>query len=139
MVIHLQPEIRYSTDELQQRGLVVCGHFCLFVLKLLATGNSLEDAVFSRHKFREKFGSHSRKRVSRWRMLKDLDMNDNRITSLGCPKYSLDAVAKRWVNQQLKDGMKDIDEFDSVCKRIQMTIKQMQTEYDSSIKELTKR
>ena len=73
------------------------------------------------------------------RILQDLDMNDNRITSLEYPQDSSDAVAKRWVNQQLKDGMKVIDELDSVCKQIQMTIRQMQTEYDPSIKELTKK
>ncbi|VDI81355.1 Hypothetical predicted protein [Mytilus galloprovincialis] len=50
MVNYLQPEIRYSTDELQQRGSVVCGHFCLFVLKVLATGKSLEDTIFLLYK-----------------------------------------------------------------------------------------
>ena len=43
MVDYLQPEIRYNTDELQRHGNVVCGHFCLYVLKLLADGQSLED------------------------------------------------------------------------------------------------
>ena len=50
MVRYLRPNIRYSTDELQQRGSVVCGHFCLFMLKLLADGSSLEEAVFSLYK-----------------------------------------------------------------------------------------
>lgn len=50
MVDYLQPEIRYNTDELQKRGDVVCGHFCLYVLKMLAAGKSLEDAVFSLYK-----------------------------------------------------------------------------------------
>ena len=47
MVGYLRPEIRYNTDELQKRGSVVCGHFCLYMLKLLAEGWSLEDAMFS--------------------------------------------------------------------------------------------
>ena len=47
MVKYLRPEIRFSTDEIQRRGTVVCGHFCLYVLKLLADGWSLEDAIFS--------------------------------------------------------------------------------------------
>ncbi|VDH89811.1 Hypothetical predicted protein [Mytilus galloprovincialis] len=60
----------------------------------------------------DKFGSHSRKRMPIWRMLQDLDMNDNRITSLGLPRDSSDAVTKRWVNLQLKDGVKAIDELE---------------------------
>ena len=40
------PEIRYNTDELQHRGDVVCGHFCLHVLKLLSEGWSFEDVIF---------------------------------------------------------------------------------------------
>ena len=43
---YLRPEIRYSTDELQHRGDVVCGHFCLHVLKLLSEGWSFEDVIF---------------------------------------------------------------------------------------------
>ncbi|VDI33806.1 Hypothetical predicted protein [Mytilus galloprovincialis] len=85
------------------------------------------------------FGSHARKRESVWRMLQDLDMNDNRITSLGHPKDSSDAVTKRWVTQQLKDGMKDLDELESVCKQIQMTIKRLKRDFESSSKELTKK
>ena len=74
-----------------------------------------------------------------WRMLQDLDMNDNRITSLGLPRDSSDAVTKRWVNQQMKDGMKDLEELDSEMKQLQMTIKRMQREYVASIKDLTKK
>ena len=74
-----------------------------------------------------------------WRMLQDLDMNDNRITSLGLPRDSSDAVTKRWVNQQMKDGMKDLEELDSEMKQLQMTIKRMQREYEASIKDLTKK
>ena len=40
------PEIRYNTDELQHRDDVVCGHFCLHVLKLLSEGWSFEDVIF---------------------------------------------------------------------------------------------
>lgn len=47
MVDYLRPEIRYSTDELQRRGDVVCGHFCLYVLKMLSDGRSIDDVVFS--------------------------------------------------------------------------------------------
>ena len=87
----------------------------------------------------DKFGSHSRKRMPVWRMLQDLDMNDNRITSLGLPRDSSDAVTKRWVNQQMKDGMKDLEELDSEMKQMQMAIKRMQREYEASIKDLTKK
>ena len=87
----------------------------------------------------DKFGSHSRKRMPIWRMLQDLDMNDNRITSLGLPRDSSDAVTKRWVNQQMKDGMKDLEELDSEMKQMQMAIKRMQREYEASIKDLTKK
>ena len=44
---YLRPEIRYSTDELQSRVGVVCGHFCLYVLKMLSDGWEIDDAVFS--------------------------------------------------------------------------------------------
>ena len=47
MVEYLRPEIRFSTDEIQRRGTVVCGHFCLYVLKLLAEGWRFEDVIFS--------------------------------------------------------------------------------------------
>ena len=47
MVDYLQPEIRYNTDELQRRGDVVCDHYGLYVLKLLADGRSFEDVIFS--------------------------------------------------------------------------------------------
>ena len=47
MVEYLEPEIRYNTDELQQRGTVVCGHFCLHVLKELSDGRPFDEAVFS--------------------------------------------------------------------------------------------
>ena len=40
-------ESLFSTDELQMRGTVLCGHFCLYVLKLLADGWPLEEAIFS--------------------------------------------------------------------------------------------
>ena len=46
-VEYMWPEIRYNTDELQRCGTVVCGHFCLYVLKLLVDGWPLEEAVFS--------------------------------------------------------------------------------------------
>ena len=46
MVGYLRPEIRYNTDELQRRGDVVCGHFCLHVLKLLSEGRTLEEVIF---------------------------------------------------------------------------------------------
>ena len=55
------------------------------------------------------------------------------------PQGSSDAVTKRWVNQQMKDGMKDLEELDLEMKQMQMTIKRMQMEYDTSIKDLTKK
>ena len=39
--------IDYNTDELQPRGTVVCGHLCLYVLKLLADGWSFDEVVLS--------------------------------------------------------------------------------------------
>ena len=83
----------------------------------------------------DKFGSHARKRVSLWRMMQDFDMNDNRITSLGYPKESLDAVTKRWVTQQLKDGMKDLEDLESECNQLRMETKRTQKE----IKDLAKK
>ena len=47
MVEYLRPEIFYNTDELQQRGTVVCGHFSLHVLKELSDGRPFDEAVFS--------------------------------------------------------------------------------------------
>lgn len=47
MVKYLQPEIQYNTDELQMRGSVVCGDFCLNVLKLLSEGQPFDEVVFS--------------------------------------------------------------------------------------------
>ncbi|CAC5388190.1 unnamed protein product [Mytilus coruscus] len=56
-------------------------------------------------------------------------MNDHRITSLGIPRDSSDAVTKRWVTQQLKDGIKDIDELEealtATSKEIQALKKQV--------------
>lgn len=64
-----------------------------------------------------------------WRMRQDLDMNDHRITSLGLPKDSSDAVTKRWVNHQLKDGVKALDELetelDATMKAIEAGKKRM--------------
>lgn len=39
--------IQYNTDELQMRGSVVCGDFCLNVLKLLSEGQTFDEVVFS--------------------------------------------------------------------------------------------
>lgn len=38
--------IVYSTDEIQPRGTVICGHLCLYVLKGLSDGRRFEDIVF---------------------------------------------------------------------------------------------
>lgn len=98
--------------------LVVCGHFCLFMLKVLKTGKSLEDTIFSLCKWIDKFGSHARQRVSVWQLQQDLSMNDNRITSRGHHTDSSNAVAKRWMTQQLKDGIKDINELETALEAI---------------------
>ncbi|VDI51896.1 Hypothetical predicted protein [Mytilus galloprovincialis] len=66
----------------------------------------------------DKFGSQARKRESVWWMLQDLDMNDNRITSLGHHKNSSDAVTKRWLTQQMKDGIKDINDLEAALEAI---------------------
>ena len=47
MVEYLRPKFRYSLDELQKRGTVQCGHFCLYMLKLLAEVWTFEDEIFS--------------------------------------------------------------------------------------------
>ena len=60
------------------------------------------------------------------RIFQDLDMNDNRITSLGAPKASADAATKRWVNQQLKDGMADVDAMETEIEQIRATLNQLQ-------------
>ena len=60
-----------------------------------------------------------------WRILQDLDMNDHRITSLGLPQEGSDAVTKRWVNLQLKDGMKDIDDLEAA---LEVTSKALEAE-----------
>lgn len=66
-------------------------------------------------------------------------MNDNRITSLGHPKESSDAVTIQWMTQQLKDGMKDIDDLESEFDQRKMEMKRLQEEYDASITGLTKK
>lgn len=43
MVNYLKPKIYYNTDELEIRALVVCGHFGLYVLKLLSEGKPVHD------------------------------------------------------------------------------------------------
>ena len=82
----------------------------------------------------DKFGSHSRKRVSLWRMFQDLDTNDNRITSLGPPKASTDAATKRWVNQQLKDCMTDVETMENEIEQIRATLNQRQKDIDGLTK-----
>ncbi|VDI16372.1 Hypothetical predicted protein [Mytilus galloprovincialis] len=86
----------------------------------------------------DKFGSHSRKRMPIWRMLQDLDMNDNRITSLGLPRDSSDAVTKRWVNLQLKDGVKAIDELEVELGATQKSIEAEKKRLDRIEKEMVK-
>ena len=86
----------------------------------------------------DKFGSHSRKRMPVWRMLQDLDMNDNRITSLGLPRDSSDAVTKRWVNLQLKDGLKAMDELEAELDATQKVIEAEKKRQDRIEKEVAK-
>ena len=76
--------------------------------------------------------------MSLWRMFQDLDMNDNRITSLGPPKASADAATKRWVNQQLKDGVKDIEALESENNQMKSDVARMKREYDKTFKDLVK-
>ena len=68
------------------------------------------------------------------RIFQDLDMNDNRITSLGAPKASADAATKRWVNQQLKDGMADVDEIETEIEQIRATLGQPQKDFEGLAK-----
>ena len=73
-----------------------------------------------------------------WRMLQDLDMNDNRITSLGLPRDSSDAVTKRWVNLQLKDGLKAMDELEVELDATQKVIEAEKKRQDRIEKEVAK-
>ena len=73
----------------------------------------------------DKFGSHARKRAPLWQMLQDLDMNDNRITSLGYPKNNSDAVTKQWVTHQMKNGKKDINDLEAALKAISKELEAM--------------
>lgn len=65
-------------------------------------------------------------------------MNDNRITSLGHPKASADAATKRWVTQQLKDGIKDIEALESEYNQMRGNVTRMKKDYDETIKDLVK-
>ena len=67
-------------------------------------------------------------------MFQDLDMNDNRITSLGPPKASADAATKRWVNQQLKDGMADLSAMETEIEKIWEARNQLQKDIDELAK-----
>ena len=82
----------------------------------------------------DKFGSHSRNWVSLWRMFQDLDMNNNRITSLRAPKDSADAATKQWVNQQLKDGMADVNAMETEIEQIRATLNQLQKDINGLTK-----
>ena len=72
--------------------------------------------------------------MSLWRMFQDLDMNDNRITFLGPPKASADAATKRWVNQQLEDGMADVGAMETEIEKIWAALSQLQKDIDGLTK-----
>ena len=76
----------------------------------------------------DKFRSNSNKCMAIWRMLQDLYMNDNRIISLGLPRDSSDAVTKRWVNLQLKDGVKHVKAMDELEAELDATQKVIEAE-----------
>ncbi|CAG2185264.1 unnamed protein product [Mytilus edulis] len=71
-------------------------------------------------------------------MLQDLDMYDNRITSLGHPKDSSDAVAKRWVTQQMKDDIKDIIDLEAALESISKELEAMKKQLNVIEKDVAK-
>ena len=38
--------LHYSTNEIQERGTVICGHLCLYVLKSFSLGFSFKEIIF---------------------------------------------------------------------------------------------
>ena len=65
-------------------------------------------------------------------------MNDHRITSLGFPQEGSDAVTKRWVNLQLKDGMKDIDDLEAALEVTSKALEAEKKRLDRIEKEVVK-
>ena len=65
-------------------------------------------------------------------------MNDHRITSLGLPQEGSDAVTKRWVNLQLKDGMKDIDDLEAALEVTSKALEAEKKRLDRIEKEVAK-
>ncbi|CAC5385388.1 unnamed protein product [Mytilus coruscus] len=76
--------------------------------------------------------------INRYSFLEDLNMNDNRITNLKFPSHGMDAAMKQWVMQQVKYNTGQL-QLQSECEQIKTDIKQMEKEYDSTIKKLKKK
>ena len=86
----------------------------------------------------DKFGSSREKRIILSKIRQDLDMRDHRITNLGTPESSSDAVTRRWVNQQFKNSAGEIDELKTKIHQMMMELKRIREKYDDSIKGLEK-
>ncbi|VDI26357.1 Hypothetical predicted protein, partial [Mytilus galloprovincialis] len=65
-------------------------------------------------------------------------MNDNRISSFGHPKDSSDTVTKRWVTQQMKDGIKDINDLDAALEAISKKLEAIKKSLNGLDKDVAK-
>ena len=45
LIVYLKSPIFYNSERVQQNGEVFCGHLCLFALKQLSVGNSLQAVI----------------------------------------------------------------------------------------------
>ena len=45
LIKYLAQPISYNTHQVQKAGTVICGHLCLYVLKLLSDGDSLQNII----------------------------------------------------------------------------------------------
>jgi len=45
LINYLHSPVKYTTEQIQPRGQVFCGHLCLFVLKHLSAGENLQNIV----------------------------------------------------------------------------------------------
>lgn len=58
-------------------------------------------------------------KINRSQLREESNMNDNRITNLKYPSHGTDAATKRWVLQQVKDYMKQLQlQLQSQCNQI---------------------
>ena len=86
----------------------------------------------------DKFGSSREKRIILTKIRQDLDMRDHRITNLGMPENSSDAVTRRWVNQQFKDSAGEIEALQTKLNHMTMELKRVEREHAAAMKGLEK-